>query len=373
MSQAILINGGLNIDPEALNSIIEKYEADTEIISANNYVDFINKSNFTWAPATKALHNGTHAGQIVSKYIENTANQFYDTQPRRPFYLSSGAHTYKNAQFQLDDETILYFHTNQEAHDGRYNYVFMFTIKDGDIVVNKVELIPGIGSNLGAIQLTDSRFFVISGSFRTSTGNGYMMTYTTIDVDLENKTFTINTARNDGRYYYVQLSEIFKIADDKVIAFMGDGEGGKRFYHQCITFTINKDGTTTTNTRLLTGAYSDQACAYYYSIHPINEYKYVEVAHYNYPIITIVSVDPEANTVTRSGHITLSATAAYTNEDYIGQSFLYDNFVYVPYFNGANWVMAQVDCSGTAPVFVESKAFAAAGSARPIIERVSER
>ena len=174
MGQALLFNESLGAEASVLNGIIEKYKSSHDIVSANTFVDFINESEFTYGEVQN-LYNSTHVGFIDGINRDDSYGKYYNSNVNNTYYVSFGCHTFQNSVFLLNPTTVLYFHTRSTEQGGYYNYAIMLTIDNNKITLNKAQLLPGIGSNLAAIKLTDTRFFVASGSFRTCTNSSFVL------------------------------------------------------------------------------------------------------------------------------------------------------------------------------------------------------
>lgn len=370
MAYAILKNSKSGSEIRVANSIIEEYYAKNDAIDANTFVDFFNNSSIDVSPNLN-MYSATHVGMVSSCYADQTLNKDWTNSTVDYYFYNNGAKTFKRAAFLLDEETVLLFMTYQESSDGHYNHAIMMTIKDGIVTLNKAQQLTGLGGNLDAIHFKNNRYLIASGSFRTCTNSGYVLHYQTLDVDLKNKTFTLNAATSTGRWRYVSLVGIFKTSDTNAVGFFADGNGNNGYYyHTAYAMTINADGTITLGNFLLQNIYHYLAGQNYYDVHQIAPNKFVEVTHYNYPIITIVTVD--GNTSTRSGYIALTASVAYTDRTHIYHSFAKGQFVYVPYFNGGTWNICSVDCRGTAPLEFNHSSLTVNSADWPIIVQVSD-
>ena len=370
MGYALLQNSTAGSEIKIINSLIEQYKAENETINANTFIDFINKSIID-SSTLKNLYNATHAGILNSCYSDQTMNSDWTNATIDYYYLTYGMKTFKNCTFKLDDNTVLMFLNNREAQDGYYNHAILLTLENNNVTLNASVQLAGLGSNLQAIKLTDTRFLIASGSFRTCTNSSFVLHFSTLDVDLPNKTFAIKHAISTGRWRYISLAGLFKISENNAVAFFADGNGGNGYYyHTAYAMTIDADGIITLGNFNLQGIYSHLTGQVYYQVHQIAANKFVEVCHYNYPIITIVTVNGNQNS--RSGYIALSAITAYGDRNHIYHSFSLGNYVFVPYFNGNTWNVCSVDCSGDVPVEQSHVSLATNGDVWPIIKQVSD-
>ena len=153
MANAILTNSGSSTEPAAINSIIEQYKASSDIISANTFVDFVNNTQVN-SGTTQQIHSVSGAGYITSKYVENLNNTYCDMGLSGEYRYRSAGHRFGLGEtiFQLDDNTVLYFHTRQDASTSYTNYVAMLTFDNNQVIVNKAENLSGAGSNLKVVQ-----------------------------------------------------------------------------------------------------------------------------------------------------------------------------------------------------------------------------
>lgn len=369
MAYAFLKNSKSGSEIRVANSLIEQYRATTGSIDVNTFVDFLNKTSYD-VGLNYNLYNATSAGLTSSCYEDQTMNKDHTNITVDYYYNNNHMKTFENCVYVLDEETVLLFICYKEDHSSRVNHVVMFTVKDGVVTCNKAQAFTGNGGGLCATKLTDTRFIVASGGFRDSTNNGYVLHLQTLDIDLKNKTFTINSPVSTGRYYYVQLSRIFKISESAAVVFFADGNGGRNYYNACYPMTIAENGTITLGGLRLDHVYHQHSANYFYDVHQIADNKFVEITHYNYPLVTIITVNN--NTASRSGYIALSSSTAYVERGRIYNTFAKGNYVFVPYFNGGTWNICSVDCSGSLPIERNHSALAINSADWPIIKQVSD-
>ena len=367
MANAILMNGKAGEEIEISNSIIKEYMAQADVISAGNFVDFVNETYFE-TTANTAIATTTNSGEFPAEYHDEAGNVNWQTPGLAYYYNQHEPYIY-----QISDTLVLMFYVRPNASDTTYGTVTLFEIANNTVTARKHQLAAGRGGNLGVVRLTDTMFIMASGSYKTATSTSYALKVQAIMVDKTNKTFTVGTAVNINSsiyYYYMALAGIHKVSDTSFVLFYANGQNSSNAYPTCTACSVTAAGAITVGTPLVYTEYSSQQANLMYRTFQMSPTKYVEVTYYNYPIVQIVTVN--GTTCTRSAYTIFTGTA-YTDYTYVyGKPFMRGNFVYIPYYNGSTWTIGSVNCTGTVPSLGTYQALAVAGVDQPVITQVSD-
>lgn len=370
MANAILMNGKASEPVEVANGIIEQFYSDTDVISAKNFIDFLNKGTFDIGNAI-SLASSNSSGLISPEFQNENYNIYHNN------YWDDNYNYYNNNHnlpyvYLIGSDLVFLLYTQGNTSTTNYSTAILFQIVNNTITVKNAKQIPGRGTHLKVVQMSETKYVVISGGYYTSTATAYYPQATVFNINTSTKTWSMGTSLQftSGYYYYQVLVGAYKTDSTHVIVFLMDGNNGGQYFPCNYMLTINSDNTITSNGRYLNSSYSANQAQYMYEVLQLADNKYVEVTHYNYPLINIVTTNAASST--RSSYLNLNGTA-YTNKTYCYQKvFKYKNWIYIPYYNGSTWTIGSVNCSGSSPTIGTYQALPAAGTNKPIIQQVSE-
>lgn len=368
MANAILMNGKAMEEIEIENSIIKEYMSQADVISAGNFVDFVNETYFNAGAKVAKMTTGTNNGELPAEYHDEAGNINWQTPTLAYYYNQHPTYVY-----QLSDTLVLMFYCRPNGNTTTYGSALLFEISNNTVKSLQNHRIAGRGNNLQVLQLTDTMFITLAGSYKTATSTTYAMQVQAYMVDKTAKTLTRGTAVNIDSsfyYYYMAPAGLYKVSDTSFICFYADGNNNSYSYPTCKVCTVTAAGAITVGTRYMYSGYNAYQSNLMYRTFQMSPTKYVEVTYYNYPLVQIVTVS--GTTCSRSGYVAFTGTA-YTDYTYVyGKPFMRGNFVYIPYYNGSTWTIGSVNCSGTTPTLGTYQALAVAGTAQPVITKVSD-